>query len=87
MPKTNIPVYAIVELLMRLASHNKNIGDYKGHRVRENNVQVKTTSGNITFATPLIMKQFHDPASVTLDDLLKAMSFFRPFRLRRQTIS
>jgi hypothetical protein len=86
MPRTNIPVYAIVELLMRLAHHNKNIGDYKGHKIKENDVLVKTSKGNITFATPLIMKQFHDPASVTADDLLKVLSLFRPLRLRRQTI-
>jgi hypothetical protein len=87
MSRSNIPVYAIVELLMLLAHHNKNIGDYKGHRIRENSVQVKTSRGNITFPTPLIMKQFHDPAAVTHDDLLKALTLFRPLRIGKQTIS
>ena len=87
MPKHNIPVYAIVELLMVLAQHNKNIGDYKGHTVRDHDVLVKTSGGTMTIPQSLIMKQFSDPEAVTHDELLQALSFFKPLRLRQKTIS
>lgn len=83
MPKHNIPVYAIVELLMLLAQYDKGIGDYRGHTIRSNEVLVKTTVGSITFSIMLIMKQFSEPENVTKMDLMNALSLFRPIRLRR----
>lgn len=83
MPKHNIPVYAIVELLILIAQHDNSIGDYRGHTVRDNHVLVKTTGGSLTFSHALIMKQFSDPEHVDRTDLLSALSTFRPLRLRR----
>lgn len=83
MPKHNIPVYAIVELLMLLGQHDDSAGDYRGHTIRDNHVLVKTTNGSITFSHALIMKQFSDPENVTRTDLLNTLSSFRPLRLRR----
>jgi hypothetical protein len=87
MPKHNIPVYAIVELLMVLAQHNEIIGDYKGHTVRDHDVFVKTSGGTVILDRSLVMKQFSDPEAVTSDELLQALSFFKPLRLRQKTIS
>jgi hypothetical protein len=83
MPKHNIPVYAIVELLMLLEQYDKSIGDYRGHTIRNSHVLVKTTGGNITISEALIMKQFSEPENVTKMDLMNALSSFRPLRLRR----
>jgi len=83
MPKHNIPVYAIVELLMLLAQHDTSIGDYRGHTIRDNQVLVKTTGGSIIFSEALIMKQFSEPENVTKMDLMNALSLYKPARLRR----
>lgn len=87
MPKHNIPVYAIVELLMVLAQHNKTIGDYKGHTVRDHDVLVKTSGGSLILDRSLIMKQFSDPQAITREELVQVLSFFKPPALRRKTIS
>jgi hypothetical protein len=85
MPKHNIPVYAIVELLILLAQHDKSIGDYKGHTVRASDVQVKTTRGTIVFSQELIMRQFSEPEKITKKELLGLSSQFTPIRLRQRS--
>lgn len=85
MPKHNIPVYTIVELLMLLSQHDKNIGDYRGHTVRDQRILVKTSTGNITFPVTLIMRQFSEPETITKKDLLNILSFFRPQRVRQRS--
>jgi hypothetical protein len=87
MAKQNLPVYAIVELLMRLSHYNKRIGDYRGHTVRPDTVLVKTSGGTINFSQSLIMQQFEDPELVTHDALVKAVSLFNAARVKPQTIS
>lgn len=85
MPKHNIPVYAIVELLMLLSQHDKSIGDYRGHTIRDQRVIVKTSNGSITFSHALVMRQFSDPESITKRELLNLLPFFRPQRLRQRS--
>jgi hypothetical protein len=80
MPKPNIPTYAIVELLMRLAQHDESIGDYKNHSIYDEGVIVKTTSGTIHFPETLIMQQFAEPEQVTDHELIFVASSFRPSR-------
>jgi hypothetical protein len=80
MPKDNLPSYAIVELLMRLAPHNDSIGDYKDHRLDNGEVVVKTTGGAIRFPRTLIMQQFEDPAQINDHALLETTSSFKPVR-------
>jgi hypothetical protein len=87
MPKHNIPAYAIVELLMRLAHFNKLIGDYKGHTVRTDDVLVKTTGGKIYFTRALIMQQFSHPDLIGSDELIRTASLFNAVKAKRQTIS
>lgn len=65
MPKTKLPAYAIVELLMRLSNHNKAIGDYKTHREYADHALVKTTGGTIRFARQLVIQQFEEPALIS----------------------
>ena len=67
--KSNLPTYAIVELLIRLADINPFIGDYKGHVAYEDGVIVKTTGGTIAFTESIIVRQFHDPELISDDDL------------------
>jgi hypothetical protein len=85
MPKHNLPVYAIVELLMLLAQHDRSIGDYRGHTIRDQRVVVKTSGGSITFPLALIMRQFSDPDSINKRELMNLASFFRPKRVRQRS--
>jgi hypothetical protein len=85
MPRHNLPVYAIVELLMLLSQHDKSIGDYRGHTIRDQRVVVKTSGGSITFPHSLIMRQFSEPETITKRELMNVASFFRPQRLRQRS--
>jgi hypothetical protein len=80
MTKSNLPTYAIVELLMRLTPHNELIGDYKDHSFYDNGVMVKTTGGTIRFSETLIMQQFQDPELVTDQVLAEIASLFKSSR-------
>ena len=77
MPKYNLPTYAIVELLIRLAKYNASIGDYKNHSVYNSGVIVKTSGGTIDFTKSLISKQFEHPELITDADLAKVASIFK----------
>jgi hypothetical protein len=78
--KHNLPTYAIVELLIRLAPHNNLIGDYKNHSIYDEGAMVKTTGGIIRFPEDLIMQQFHTPELITDKALLEISSSFNPSR-------
>jgi hypothetical protein len=78
MVKNNLPTYAIVELLIRLAKHNEAIGDYKDHAVYDNDVIVKTSRGTIIFPQTIVFRQFQSPELIPEDELLKAARDFRP---------
>ncbi|GAA4334958.1 hypothetical protein GCM10023149_42610 [Mucilaginibacter gynuensis] len=82
MPKQRLPAYAIVELLIRLAHLNPNIGDYKGHAVHSGYTLVKTTGGVVRILIPLVTKQFEAPETITYDDLALTADSFRPLRPR-----
>jgi hypothetical protein len=87
MPKYTLPAYAIVELLIRLSHHYKQIGDYKNHKVYEDHALVKTTGGTICFPAELVMQQFNDPALVSHEALAEAVaSSFKPLRISAKTI-
>lgn len=76
MKQHNLPLYAIVELLMRIALYNKSIGSYKDHSDEGDNVRVTTTAGYISFSTNLIAKQFLTPEEVTNSELSNAIATF-----------
>jgi len=78
MAKNNLPTYAIVELIIRLAKYNDSIGDYKGHAVYDEDVIVKTSTGTIIFPQILIMKQFESPEKITEDELFATGARFKP---------
>jgi len=80
MLKQNLPTYAIVELLMRLADHDKSIGDYKNHVIYDEGVMVKTTGGTIRFPLDLIVQQFENPELITDMALLNTAISFKPMR-------
>jgi hypothetical protein len=77
MNKHNLPVYAIVELLMRLEKFKSDIGDYKNHSINEHHVKVKTSSGTINFPKSIIMKQFEHPDLITNEDLTSLSDTFQ----------
>jgi hypothetical protein len=77
MPSSNLPTYAIVELLIRLEKHNPAIGDYKNHTVYDKDVTVKTTGGTIKFLQSLIMQQFENPELITDVELADTASLFK----------
>ncbi|MDB5134513.1 MAG: hypothetical protein JWP37_1116 [Mucilaginibacter sp.] len=77
MSKNNLPTYAIVELLIRLANHNSSIGDYKNHTVYDNGVMVKTSSGTIKFSQSLVLLQFESPELITDKELADTALLFK----------
>jgi hypothetical protein len=79
MTQRDLPTYAIVELLMRLANYNSLVGDYKDHRIYSEGVMVKTSGGTISFSSEIIMQQFENPEMITENELLEiASSAFSP---------
>lgn len=79
--KVKLPVYAIVELLMRLAHLDKKIGSYKDHRVHDGYTLVKTTGGSICFPGDLVDKQFNDPEQITNNELAETLVTFKPAKI------
>ncbi|WP_428329986.1 hypothetical protein [Mucilaginibacter sp.] len=80
MRKSNLPTYAIVELLIRLEPLDPSIGNYKDHSFSTNEVMVKTQQGTIRFSNPLVQQQFEAPELINNEQLLLAAASFRPFR-------
>ncbi|HWD87768.1 MAG TPA: hypothetical protein VG367_06545 [Mucilaginibacter sp.] len=78
MAKHNLPTYAIVELLIRLAHYDESIGDYKDHAICDDDVIVKTSTGTILFPQELVLKQFELPESITEAELHDAVAGFNP---------
>ncbi|WP_413669970.1 hypothetical protein ACEN9X_08560 [Mucilaginibacter sp. Mucisp86] len=77
MSQNTLPLYAIVELLMRLAGIDPQIGNYKNHSERGDNVFVKTTNGTIQLSRALILSQFHKPDDIEKRDLESLAARFR----------
>ncbi len=77
MLKSNLPTYAIVELLIRLEKHNSAIGGYKNHTEFDSAVIVKTSGGSIEFPKELVEQQFHAPEQITEKQLEKTALLFR----------
>lgn len=77
MSRSNLPTYAIVELLIRLEKHNSAIGGYKNHTEFDNGVVVKTSGGSIEFPKELVEQQFHNPEQITDKQLEKTALLFR----------
>jgi hypothetical protein len=77
MPKSNLPTYAIVELLIRLEKHNPAIGGYKNHTEFDMGVIVKTSGGSIEFPKELVEQQFHAPEKITEKELVQTALLFK----------
>jgi len=77
MPKSNLPTYAIVELLIRLEKYDLAIGDYKDHTVYDDEVIVKTSGGTIRFPEHLVLRQFESPELITDAELQKTAMWFK----------
>ncbi len=73
MRSMSVPIYAIVELLIRLEEYNPKIGNYKDHAITEKNVRVTTSTGHILFPLSLVMNQFHSPEAID-ETTLKLMA-------------
>jgi hypothetical protein len=77
MSQSKLPLYAIVELLMRLTGINPQIGNYKNHAERGDEVIVKTTNGTIQLSRALVLSQFYKPEDIGKHDLESMASRFR----------
>jgi hypothetical protein len=77
MPKSNLPTYAIVELLIRLEKYDSAIGAYKDHTVYDDEVIVKTSGGTIRFPEHLVLRQFESPELITDAELQKTSMWFK----------
>ncbi|TWR25159.1 hypothetical protein FPZ43_16945 [Mucilaginibacter pallidiroseus] len=78
MQNRDLPIYAIVELLLRIATERKDVGDYKNHHFDDNGVTVTTTFGRIIFSTELIARQFLVPEQVSYIEIKEAQATFEP---------
>jgi hypothetical protein len=76
MPKSNLPTYAIVELLIRLSKFDSSIGNYKNHAIYDDEVIVKTSQGHIRLPAALVMQQFEAPELITDEQLKKVAQWF-----------
>ncbi len=74
----NIPVYAIVEVLIRVSNFDEGIGNYLNHVVQPEWVVIRTSKGVITFSNDLIAKQLEQPEKITNEELLDALANFEP---------
>jgi hypothetical protein len=77
MPKSPLPTYAIVELLIRLSQYNHLIGNYKNHSVFDSGVMVKTLSGSIKLPLNIIHRQFENPGSISESELANLALLFK----------
>ena len=77
MPKSNLPTYAIVELLIRLEKYDSTIGDYKDHAIYDDEVIVKTSGGTIRFPEHLVLRQFESPELISDAELQKTAMWFK----------
>jgi hypothetical protein len=76
MDKHSLPLYAIIELLIRITGYDDRIGDYKNHVFDQHYVTVTTTMGSIIISNEQIAKQFLKPAEITTEELLITASTF-----------
>lgn len=77
MSQSKLPLYAIVELLMRLTGVNSQIGNYKNHSERGDEVLVRTTNGTIQLSKALVLSQFNRPEDIQKQDLESLALRFR----------
>jgi hypothetical protein len=78
MNEINLPLYAIVELLIRVSNLYGNIGDYHDHISQSDYAVIKTSKGTIRFSKAIITKQFMYPEKISNNELLKALKTFIP---------
>jgi hypothetical protein len=72
----NIPVYVIVELLIRVSYSSEDLGDYKTHVFHPSWVVINTSKGRITFSNSLVFKHWEHPGKITDEELLNALTTF-----------
>ncbi|MDN3549421.1 hypothetical protein [Mucilaginibacter aquaedulcis] len=77
MPKSPLPTYAIVELLIRLSQYNHLIGNYKNHSVFDTGVVVKTSSGSVKLPLGIVQRQFENPGSISDSELATLALLFK----------
>ncbi|WP_207534451.1 hypothetical protein [Desertivirga arenae] len=81
MTEKDIPLYVIVELLMRLSLQNDQIGNYKNHFFGPENTYVWTGNGSLVFPTTMLFRQFNQPSEITNDELMEVAQTFKPLRV------
>lgn len=79
MSASPLPLYVIIELLIRIAEYNPEVGQYKDHTRRRDGYLIKTTGGTILFTNDLIQMQFTNPDSISRDQLVQLGNSFRSF--------
>ncbi|MEN0052260.1 MAG: hypothetical protein AAGC65_01260 [Mucilaginibacter sp.] len=77
MPKSTLPTYAIVELLIRLSQYNHLIGNYKDHSIFDSGVMVKTSTGSIKLPLNIIQRQFDSPDFISESELSTLALLFK----------
>lgn len=78
MDAEKIPVYAIIELLIRVSNFHADVGNYLSHTMQSEWIVIRTSKGMISFSKVLIVAQLKHPENITDQDLLFALSSFEP---------
>lgn len=77
MSSSSLPLYAVIELLIRVSEYNPSIGDYKDHARHTQGYVIKTTNGTILFSKQIIETQFKHPEDITKPMLQQLASSFK----------
>lgn len=78
MDAEKIPIYAIIELLIRVSDFHADVGNYLSHMMHSEWIVIRTSKGIISFSNALIITQLRQPENITDQDLLFALSSFEP---------
>lgn len=68
MEEKDIPLYVIVELLIRL-SEFESVGNYKNHYIKDGQAYIFTQRMEIRIPVSLLLRQFEQPEDISMYEL------------------
>lgn len=77
MSASSLPLYAVIELIIRVSEFNNMIGEYKDHAKNTEGYIVKTTTGTLLFSNDLIQQQFTQPERIDKGTLISLAATFK----------
>lgn len=71
MKDTEVPLYAIVELLIRISFYHHGLGSYHDYMLDDEQVIVTTTEGLLILTKEIVFKQVRSPGAISDVELLR----------------